>query len=321
MTAPDDPRPGGLLDLALLPDAPPMGDAPTDRPGLGRAIGAFLGWGLVGQMIPFIPAALSVETNTYRPLLPPAVGLVYALAFAAAFVWWYVVRGGPHAAYRRETFRLRPIPGAVAARLPFVGVPLVVMVVASLVLVPRVIPPPPDHSTILDRYARLPLGGLVVLALAAVIAPLLEEFLFRGWIQRRLERRLAPMAAVLLTATIFAAVHGELFGFPSRLLFGAVAGYVAWSTRSIWPGVVLHGFYNASLIVGSAGSGRELSSTDLTRWSRTPGVFWPALLAFGFAAVLLIVGLRMVAQAAAAARGSDDVVPPATDPLPTAPTA
>jgi hypothetical protein len=271
---------------------------PGRGPGLGRAVGALVVWGLA-QVVPFVPSRLPPSVTHFAPLLPPLAGLAFAVALAAAFVWRFAVRGGAHAEYRRDTFRLRGVSSRVARRLPVVAVLLMVMVVASLVLVPRIVPVPPDKTTILDAYARLPHGTLTILATVAILAPLFEEFLFRGWVQTRLERRVAPANAILVAAAIFAAMHGELFGFPTRLLFGVVAGHLAWSTRSIWPGVVLHAFYNATLFVGGTGGARDVSARDLTRWAHTPFIFWPAALAFLAAGLLLVVALRGVAGAAA----------------------
>ncbi len=185
-------------------------------------------------------------------------------------------------------------------RLPLVAVPLLVCVVTSLIIMPRFVPVPPDTDDPLQRYLTLPFGLFAVVALASFVAPLLEEFLFRGWLQRRLELRLAPFAAILLSATLFAAVHGQLFGFPIRLVFGLAAGYAAWSTRSIWPGVLLHAVYNGTLLIGGS-AGPDVSEGTLATWSRTPSIFWPSVVAFFAAALLLVAGLRYVARAAEAA--------------------
>jgi membrane protease YdiL (CAAX protease family) len=187
---------------------------------------------------------------------------------------------------------------------------MMVMVVASLVLIPRFIPVPPQQDTLLEAYARMPWGTPTILVIAAVVAPLLEEFFFRGWVQRRLEQRFAPARAILLTALLFSAAHFELFGFPTRLLFGLVAGYLAWSTRSIWPGVILHGFYNATLLLGGTGGGRDVSEVDLTRWAHTPSIFWPTAIVFLVAGLVLVAALRAVERAAREARTPRDAATP-----------
>ena len=66
---------------------------------------------------------------------------------------------------------------------------------------------------------------------------------------------------------------------------------------------MLHGFYNATLLLGGTGGARDVSETDLTRWAHTPSVFWPVALLFVGAGLLLVRALRSVERAAADASG------------------
>jgi membrane protease YdiL (CAAX protease family) len=166
------------------------------------------------------------------------------------------------------------VPAAAAA--------LVTFVLAALVVLPRFLTMPVERVTFLDAYLRRPYGVVAVLVTVAVIAPLLEEFLFRGWMQRTLERRTTPWRAIGLTALVFAAVHLEGYGFVLRLAFGVAAGYAAWSTSSIWPSVVLHGAYNGSLVALSSVV-PSLDQRTMLAWAHTPSVFWPAVLAMAVA--------------------------------------
>ncbi|GMR14162.1 MAG: hypothetical protein BMS9Abin29_2400 [Gemmatimonadota bacterium] len=57
-------------------------------------------------------------------------------------------------------------------------------------------------------------GGWMAVALLTILAgPIVEEFVFRGWLQRALEHRLSPItavtiAAVTIAAAAFALLHG-----------------------------------------------------------------------------------------------------------------
>lgn len=304
------PSSGGVVDWLVLPGGVPgdpshvtaRNDDDARGPAWWRRVGAFLFWGSI-QALPVLPRTLTMRAGTFEPLLPVWGGFLAALAIAAAFAWRFALRRGGERAYRRETFRLRAIPAGVARRLPLVALPLMAMVFASFVLVPRFIPLPNDRDDPISAYLKLPGGAFTVLAVAAVVAPLLEEFFFRGWIQRRLEGRMAGVRAVLLTALFFAAVHFQAFGFPARLLFGVVAGHLAWTTRSIWPGVLMHGFYNASLLVGGA-LGPDVSDRELVRWAHRPEIFWPAAAVAVVAAALLVAALRSVQRASGADTGA-----------------
>jgi hypothetical protein len=88
------------------------------------------------------------------------------------------------------------------------------------------------------------LNALVV----AVAAPIVEEFTFRG-VGFRLLEPLGEAVAVGGTAVAFAAAHGLVEGFPALLLFGLAVALVRLRTGSIYPGMLLHGCFNALALV------------------------------------------------------------------------
>jgi membrane protease YdiL (CAAX protease family) len=253
-------------------------------------------WGGVGAVV------LWGTAQVFFLLMPPLVGAPFNLALAALFVWWFVTRPRARADLRRRaTLRLRDMDGA-ARWLPLLALALVAHVLAYMVFFPRFVPlPPPDPGNPIELYLLQPHAWVGMLTLAAVIAPLLEEFLFRGWLQRTLERRHTPVFAVVATAVVFALAHFDTFGFLVRLSFGLLVGYVAYASRSIWPGVVLHGAYNAGLIVAS-GAVPEVDEATITRWAHTPPIFWSALAVWLVSAAVLAWGAAGLAATARRAR-------------------
>jgi len=84
---------------------------------------------------------------------------------------------------------------------------------------------------------------------AVLIAPLVEETLFRVLLMPALRKRMRPAFAIAATAAVFAMFHpGPAFAIPIFLL-GSVLGYVYDRTRSLAAPVALHMTYNA-LTVG-----------------------------------------------------------------------
>jgi hypothetical protein len=81
-------------------------------------------------------------------------------------------------------------------------------------------------------------------ALIVLVAPVVEEFTFRG-VGFRLLSPFGSVVAVLGTATAFAADHGLVEGFPALLLFGVAVALVRLRTGSLYPGMLLHGSFNA----------------------------------------------------------------------------
>ncbi len=84
-------------------------------------------------------------------------------------------------------------------------------------------------------------------AVAAIAgAPLIEEFGFRLWLQSSLER-LVPLAlALLLTATVFAALHEPSLA-PLHFVSALVYGTALRASGSIWLSVAMHALANGLL--------------------------------------------------------------------------
>ena len=89
-------------------------------------------------------------------------------------------------------------------------------------------------------------------AVAVIVAPIVEELLFRGAGYRLLER-FGPTRAAVLVGLAFAAVHGLLIGFPVIATFGIGLAFLRGRTDSIYPCILLHSAFNAfGLAVGIA---------------------------------------------------------------------
>jgi len=98
-----------------------------------------------------------------------------------------------------------------------------------------------------ESDSALQLASAVLLA--CVAAPLVEEFLFRGYMYGALKRATSPVFAAVVIGALFAVVHGNLpaliplWGF-SLLLCAAYE----WS-GCLWVPVGMHAFFNGANIV------------------------------------------------------------------------
>ena len=99
---------------------------------------------------------------------------------------------------------------------------------------------------------------LATFVLVSVLAPVVEEYYFRGWLQQaitsELPRRLRAFAFVP-AAFAFSAVHVGSEHLPIFVL-GLVAGALAYLSRSLGPAMLAHGVYNASLLIGATCTSR-----------------------------------------------------------------
>lgn len=91
------------------------------------------------------------------------------------------------------------------------------------------------------------LAGCVVM----ILAPLAEEFFFRGFFYRALRGRFSVIAAAVINGVVFGFVHYTFEGLeallilPPLMLLGVVFCLVYEKTGSIWPVVALHTINNA----------------------------------------------------------------------------
>ncbi len=93
-------------------------------------------------------------------------------------------------------------------------------------------------------------GWVVVVGLAVIGAPLVEELFFRGLLQGAFTRRVGAVPALFVTAFIFSFAHvlsegllAPLALFPMAL----VLGYLRYRTGRLAAGMVAHALFNASL--------------------------------------------------------------------------
>jgi CAAX protease family protein len=105
----------------------------------------------------------------------------------------------------------------------------------------------PEHW---DPSRAAPFAAFCVVVV--VIAPIVEELLFRGLGYGLLEQ-FGQYPAILLVGLSFALVHGLIAGFAVIAVFGAGLAYLRAKTGSIYPGMLLHASFNAfGLAIGIA---------------------------------------------------------------------
>ncbi len=88
--------------------------------------------------------------------------------------------------------------------------------------------------------------NLLVVGLAAAVG---EELLFRGVIQKQLERAFTkPHLAIWVTAVAFSAIHMQFAGFLPRMVLGALLGYLFYWSRNLWVPIFAHLFFNGAQV-------------------------------------------------------------------------
>lgn len=83
--------------------------------------------------------------------------------------------------------------------------------------------------------------GLVYAILSvAIIAPFVEEIIFRGIIFKGLKNRYSPVVSIIVSAFIFAFAHFNPWQFSVAFLWGLVSAWLYYNTNSLIPCIVGH---------------------------------------------------------------------------------
>jgi membrane protease YdiL (CAAX protease family) len=105
-------------------------------------------------------------------------------------------------------------------------------------------------------FERAADGSPVSLLSACLLAPVLEEMLFRGLILRGLLTRYPPPTAIVHSAALFGLAHFNIYQFFVAFSTGIVLGLAWQRTRSLWPCVLLHAGFNAGVMWMSSPDGK-----------------------------------------------------------------
>lgn len=89
-------------------------------------------------------------------------------------------------------------------------------------------------------------GGLLPLLILLVVvgAPVVEEIVYRGLLQRPLLGRVPGFAVVVFTSAVFALIHFRPVEYPGLFVAGLVFGVCAWRTGRLGPAIAAHVGFN-----------------------------------------------------------------------------
>lgn len=133
------------------------------------------------------------------------------------------------------------------------------------------------------------LSNLVVVA---AFAGLTEEFLFRGALQRVIEKCTSnPHTVIWLTAILFSAFHLQFYGFVPRMILGAYFGYLLYWSKSIWLPIFAHFTNNAIAVIASYSDYKE--NEFVTGDIQPEHLMAFTIVSIGFLCLFLLVNHRL----------------------------
>ncbi len=88
-------------------------------------------------------------------------------------------------------------------------------------------------------------------AVVVIVAPFVEELLFRGLGFGLLIPFVGPLAAIVITGVAFGLAHGLVLGLPVLSIFGITLGWLRRRTGSVYPGMIVHSLFNAAALAAA----------------------------------------------------------------------
>jgi hypothetical protein len=149
----------------------------------------------------------------------------------------------------RELFHAAPVSAVATAAVLLLPV---LALVPALVLAGTAVTDWLVTVTPLSRWEEELFEGLAPTSVASVVlvcllAPVLEEMLFRGLILRGFLARYPRWPAIVGSAVLFGAAHLNIYQFFVGLLIGVPLGWLYERTRSLIPCIALHAAYNGAI--------------------------------------------------------------------------
>lgn len=198
----------------------------------------------------FFMAGIQVWRYLISVNLSLSPGVPWAAVAMAAYLWLYWKylsgRGWPQstAAGRQRDLRARSLSSMTWRWALIAGGSFMVAAVPLALILGRFVPTTRTPPDFLQRLPPLTLFSFLLMS--SVVAGVVEEAAFRGYLQSPIERRHGPLLAILITSTVFVLAHlpGRPSISPADLLLVSFAslnyGILAYLTKSILPGLVLH---------------------------------------------------------------------------------
>ena len=113
-------------------------------------------------------------------------------------------------------------------------------------------------------FTRLMSGSFPSVVTVCILAPFIEEMLFRGIFLRGFLQKYSITKSILFSAILFAIYHGNIYQMPVAMVLGIFSGWLYVKTRSLWPCIIAHGSYNsfAMLLSLSIQDGMEAQAAE-----------------------------------------------------------
>ena len=101
-----------------------------------------------------------------------------------------------------------------------------------------------DNSLPVKYVKTQMLGEFLFLFHVIIMAPIIEEIIFRGYFQSFLLKKYPLWIALIVPSAIFAFIHFDLYAAPQLFVAGLCLASIRFIYKSLWPAILFHFFHN-----------------------------------------------------------------------------
>lgn len=204
----------------------------------------FLGL-LAGQMLIGLLAAVLMYVLFIDYGSSPVFTVVaYAVSMIFPVLFYYLFILKPNHLHLKFDFKRNPIVVYLLVFPLMFGMMLISEYVVTLIPTTGAFFGP-FYESFVAQMASLSLNNYSLILLTVILAPILEEVLFRGIIQKSIIKKgVNPRLSILISSLIFGAFHIYPWQFVGAFMLGLILGLVYEKTQSLWLSILLHAFNN-----------------------------------------------------------------------------
>ncbi len=171
------------------------------------------------------------------------------IVFILCFGIWYYKAFYTKKASAGETLSGRTFLSLNTLFLILAGFSCQVMVDGILTLIRPCFPAAfAEYDKLVSGVSGANTAAVMIIAVV-LFAPIGEELLFRGLVQGYAKRYMPIGPAILFQGILFGIYHGNLIQGIYACILGCILGYVAYKTKNVISGMILHLCINASLYI------------------------------------------------------------------------
>jgi uncharacterized protein len=273
-----------LTDDLVEPAAPPAEAAvkpfPKILPSISWIVLYFLLQGVCTAALLLSGVGGADPSNVTSAMSNPMVilwGLVLSAAVQLLLMWLYLRKQDRFQLLGLKSFGHMPPLRALGLAVLLVASAMIFNFVYATYVIPG-IGMQEDMAKILAAIPRTPINIAAGFFAIAIAAPLVEELLFRGFLQNAFARPFHPLGwlprklsflnglrsitlhlpiwgAIMLSSLFFAAVHLQPYAIPGLMSLSIAFGYLYHRTGSLRMNILLHMANNAFALLLTQGGG------------------------------------------------------------------